>query len=69
MGSCQSFSSGDPDDQIIKLKNKQRAQELKEFQRQLRLQKCQSELDMNGKGTTRKAVPYGMRALCKVKSK
>jgi hypothetical protein len=56
MGSCQSIQKRyeDPDDKEIKIKNKQYAKEIKEFQRQIRLQKEFSELDINGKGVSRK---------------
>jgi hypothetical protein len=47
MGGCISYE--DPDDKIIRQRNKQQAQELKEFQRQLRFQKCYSGLDSNGR--------------------
>lgn len=55
MGGCQSIIRYEDDDDIrIRERNKQQARELQEFQRQLRMQKVFSELDMNGKGKTRK---------------
>lgn len=55
MGGCQSIIRYEDDEDIkIRERNKQQARELQEFQRQLRLQKCFSELDMNGRGTSRK---------------
>jgi hypothetical protein len=49
MGNCKSILEEDDDDRIIRIKNKQKARELKEFQSQLRKQKCHSQLDMFGK--------------------
>lgn len=46
MGNCISYD--DPDERIIRQRNKQQAQELKEFQKQLRFQKCYSGLDARG---------------------
>lgn len=55
MGGCISVVSyEDEDDKIIKHKNKQHAREMQEFQKQLRLQKGFSELDINGKGISKK---------------
>lgn len=39
----------DDDDKILHLRNKQMKRELQEFQKQRRMQRCFSELDMNGK--------------------
>lgn len=50
MGNCRSITLyEDEDERIIRQRNKQQARELREFQRQLRMQKCHSELDLNGK--------------------
>lgn len=49
MGLCQSLHYEDDDDKILHLRNKQMKKELQEFQRQLRFQKCFSELDLSGK--------------------
>lgn len=55
MGTCSSIIRYEDDEDIqIRKRNKQHARELQEFQKQLRLQKCFSELDMNGRGTSRK---------------
>jgi hypothetical protein len=55
MGGCSSILRyEDDDDKEIRIKNKQYAKEVKEFQRQLRLQKGFSELNINGKGLSRK---------------
>lgn len=50
MGGCQSIILYEDDDErILRERNKQHAREMREFQRQLRLQKCHSELDMTGR--------------------
>ena len=55
MGGCQSLIRyEDDDDRIVREKNKQHANELREFQQQLRRQKCHSELDMSGKARVKK---------------
>ena len=55
MGGCQSIiQTEDEDDKMIRIKNKQHAKEMQEFQRQLRALKCHSELDLNGRGKSRK---------------
>lgn len=52
MGGCQSLY--DEDERIAMERRKIQAKELQEFQRQLRMQKCFSELDINGKGISKK---------------
>jgi len=49
MGSCQSIIVDDEDRQIQKIREKQIKKEMFEFQKELRKQKCFSELDLNGK--------------------
>jgi hypothetical protein len=55
MGLCQSLY--DEDELRAKELNKQYAKELHHFQQQLRASKCHSELDLNGKGKSRKDPP------------
>lgn len=52
MGTCQSLY--DEDELKRKQQQKQQAKELQYFQQQLRASRCFSELDLNGKGITRK---------------
>lgn len=47
----------DDEDKILHLRNKQMKQELQGFQKQLRMQKAFSELDMSGKPISRKKQP------------
>ena len=57
MGGCQSILRyEDDDDRIIRAKNKQYANEVREFQQQLRRQKCHSELDLSGRARTKQNV-------------
>lgn len=50
MGLCQSILYEDEDDKILRLRHKAQQKELREFQKQLRKQKCQiSELDLSGR--------------------
>jgi hypothetical protein len=49
MGLCQSLHYDDDDDKVLHLRNKQMKKEMQEFQRQLRQQRCFSELDLSGK--------------------
>lgn len=58
MGNCKSLHYEDDDDRILHLRNKQMKKELQEFQKQLRLQKCFSELDMSGRPKARKENTY-----------
>lgn len=54
MGACQSIIRyEDDDDRIQRERRKQQARELREFQQQLRTQKCHSELDIMGRGMSR----------------
>lgn len=58
MGGCQSLYYEDEDDKIIRERHKQQKKELYEFQKQLRLQRCFSEIDLKtGKGKSRKDKP------------
>lgn len=57
MGLCQSIYYEDEDDKARRLQSEQAKRDLKEFHRQLHLQKGFSELDMSGKGITRKQKP------------
>lgn len=52
MGLCQSLY--DEDELQRREQQKQHAKELQHFQQQLRASRCFSELDMSGKGTSRK---------------
>ena len=52
MGGCQSLY--DEDELRAKELNKQYAKELQNFQQQLRASKCHSELDLKGRGISRK---------------
>lgn len=54
MGLCQSIYYEDEDDKARRLQNEQAKRDLKEFHRQLHLQKGFSELDVSGKGISRK---------------
>lgn len=49
MGGCQSLYYEDEDEKTIRIRNTQHKREMEEFQRQLRLQKAFSELDMFGR--------------------
>jgi hypothetical protein len=52
MGTCQSLYD---EDEIRRQEEKKRqARELQHFQQQLRASRCFSELDINGRGITRK---------------
>lgn len=57
MGLCQSLHYEDDDDKALHLRNKQMKRELQEFQRQLRFQKCFSELDVTGKPKIKIQIP------------
>ena len=46
----------DEDDKQRRIRNKQQKKELEEFQRQIRLQKCFSELDMFGRGKVKTEI-------------
>lgn len=57
MGNCISGYEDD-DDRQLHLRNKQMKNELQEFQKQLRLQKCFSELDFNGRPRGKSEATY-----------
>jgi len=54
MGGCSSIYYEDEDDKARRLQSEQAKRDLKEFHRQLHLQKGFSELDLLGKGVVRK---------------
>jgi hypothetical protein len=62
MGLCQSLHYEDDDDKILHLRNKQMKKELQEFQRQLRQQRCFSELDLLGKPKVKKELSKEQQA-------
>ena len=46
----------DEDEKILRERHKQQARELREFQQQLRKQKCFSEMDLTGKPKVKKVL-------------
>lgn len=62
MGNCKSLHYEDDDDKVLHLRNKQMKKELQEFQRQIRFQKCFSELDINGKGKVKNELTKEQQA-------
>lgn len=55
MGGCQSIIRyEDDDDRLIRLRNQAYAREMREFQNQLRKQQCFSEMDLMGRGISKK---------------
>jgi len=54
MGNCKSLHYEDDDDKVLHIRNKQYAKEMKEFHKQLRHQKCFSELDVTGRPKMKK---------------
>lgn len=64
MGSCQSLYYEDEDDKIMRIKNKQYAREMKEFQRQMRQQRqVFSEMDLTGRPRQKKNIKINLSAI------